>query len=307
MLKKNFAVLMAFLSVLMIFCSCAPANIEENSAVIKPGTTYVGSETVYQGLWSSYIGPTYARYEITDDSLIYKYDVYSEEKVFPVENWDWQEFPYTEEEWANFFELPEVYFDIFQYGKIMYIPLTEFSSLLLVDGEIWCMELSLINSKDHPLQLYHIEHLVPMPASSVSWEYAPAMSSKYPFFDFEMRVDFSRISACGSNVVDVDKPYFQLGNNIVIDDHDFIRWSPADYDGVISSGSEIDFQIYQNGDNTSSVYSGKILIEKVQSENGKTLYEATLISPDLVLKTDENTGKAYIYDPDTWLGDDEEY
>ncbi len=309
MLKKNVSVLTAFLLVLMLFSGCVPAlpaNLEDNSAIIKPGTTYIGTESIYRGVWSSFIGPTYARYEITEDSVIYKYDVYSEEKVFPVEKWEWQEFPYTQEEWKALFEIPEFYLDIFQYGKIMYQPINEFVSLLLVDGEILCMNISLINSEDYPLQVTYIEHLTPADSCGrVQFEYAPAMSSKEPFLDFEIRTDFSRIMASGSNLVDIDKPYFQLGSNIAIDDHDFIRWSPADYDGVRASGAEINFQIFQNGDNTSWVYDGKIMIETVESEDGKTLYEATLLAPDLMMERDENTGKVYIYDPDTYLGNDE--
>ena len=309
MLKKIYSVLIAILCVLMLFCGCVPAlpvDIEEDSAIIKPGTTYIGVETLYRGIWSSFIGPTYARYEITEDSVIYKFDVYSEEKIFPIESLDWQEFPYTEEEWKEFFEIPEFYFYIFQYGKIMHLPLNEFASLLLVDGEIWCMNLSMINSESHPLQLSWIELLKPADSlCKVQFEYAPAMSSKEPFLDFEIYTDFSRIWASGSNLVDVDKPYFQLGNNVAIDDHNFIRWSPADYDGVISSGAEIDFQIFQNSDNTSWVYNGKILIETIESENGKTIYEATLFSPDLMMERHENTGKVHIYDPDTYLGNDE--
>ena len=153
MLKNHLSVLTAFLAVLMLFFGCVPAlpvNIEENSAIIKPGTTYIGTETIYRGVWSSSIGPSYARYEITEDSVIYKFDVYSEEKVFPVEKWEWQEFPYSEEEWKKLFEIPEFYFDIFEYGKIMYQPINEFVSFLLVDGEIWCMDISLINSEDYP-------------------------------------------------------------------------------------------------------------------------------------------------------------
>ena len=309
MLKKNFSVLVVFIAVLMLFSGCVPAlpaNIEENSAIIKPGTTYIGTETIYKGLLSSFIGPTYARYEITEDSVIYKFDVYSEEKVFPVENWEWQEFPYSEEEWKEFFEIPEFYFDIFQHGKIMYLPLNEFVSFLLVDGEIWCMDLSLVNSKEHPLQVYHIELLVPESScGSVQWEYSPAMSSKEPFWDFEIHTDFSRIWASGSNIVDIDKPYFQLGNKVAIDEHNFIRWSPADYDGVRSVGTEINFQIFQNGDNSSVVYNGKIMIETVETNDGKTIYKATLLSPNLMMERHPNTGKIHIYDPDTYLGNDE--
>ncbi|MBR3611455.1 MAG: hypothetical protein IKL57_08385 [Oscillospiraceae bacterium] len=312
MLKKKISVLILVFSVLMVFCGCAPslpAESEENSAIIKPGTTYIGAKAIFSGSLFGFCGPTYTRYEITEDSVVCKYSVYSEEKVLPVEKWEWQEFPYSEEEWNELFLVPEEIFDIFQYGKIMYQPITELSSFLLVDGEIWCMNITPVNDENHPFLVHSIELLLPEDSiGKALFEYAPAMSSKEPFFDFEMRVDFSRISASGGEgrLVDVDKPYFQLGHNIVIDDHDFIRWSPADYDGNIAAGCEINFAIFQNGDNTSWVYDGKIIIEKIKSENGKTLYEATLISPDLLMKTDENTGRIYIFDPDTYLGDDEE-
>ena len=313
MLKKNFPVLMAFSLVLMLFSGCVPAmpaNLEENSAVLEPGTTYIGTETIFSSPLFGFIGPTYARYEITEDSVIYKYDVYTEEKIMPVEKWEWQEFPYTEGEWRELFEVPEIYFDIFQYGKIMYQPITELSSFLLVNGEIWCLNITPVNSRSQPFIVRGIELLTPLDScGSVQWEYSPAMSSKEPYFDFEIRSEFSRIMASGNNLVDVDKPYFQLGNNVAIDDHNFIRWSPADYDGLKSAGAEIDFNIFQNGDNSSYVYSGKLMIETVESYDGKTVYKATLLSPNLMMKTDKNTGKAIIYDQnqEDWLGYDEEF
>lgn len=297
-MKKLLAIILA----LLMLCGCVPVlpgDIESNSAEIKPGNEYIAAEMIYSAPLFSKAGASDAIITITEDALLYKHDAYTEEKRFPVEEWNWQEFPYTEEEWENLFESPEQVFDVFGYGKIMYRPVSEFVFLLLADGEIMLVNITMINSESHPLIVRDIERLIPADSlGRAKWEFAPAMSSKETFFDFEIRTDFSRIYASGTNLVDVDKAYFQLGNNIAIDDHDFIRWSAVDYDGVRSDFGEISFTIYQNGDNSSPVYEGRIMIEALESENGKTLYEAILISPDLMMETDENTGRVYIFDPD---------
>lgn len=296
MLKKKTPVLILILCVLMIFSGCVPAlpaNIEENSAEIKPGNEYFATEKIYSAPLFFQPTASYAKITITDDALLYKYK-YQEEKSFPVEEWLWKEFPYSEEEWQNLFETPEQVFDVFQYGKLMYQPVSEFAFLLLADGKIMLVSIEMINSESHPLIIGDIELLTPADSfGKAEWEYALAVSALAPyFFDFKMDMEFSRISVSGGEgrLVDVDKPYFQLGYNIVIDDHDFIRWSPADYDGNIAEETEFDFCIFQNGDNSSWVYSGKIIISSEESEHGR-FYRATLLSDDLVLLQGEgNTG-----------------
>ena len=295
-MKKLFALFLA----LLILCSCGenrPVDMEANSVEIIPGTTYIASEAVFRSMYTGIVGITYAEYEIKEDSFVFRYDY--NEKVYEISEWKWLDFSCTEEQWLSLFDEWEEPVEIFRYGKIMYQPVDDFNFFLLVNGEIWSVSIFPYGPEGE-WRIVMIDMLTKIDsAGSVQWEYAPTMSSKEPFFDFEIRVDFSRISASGINVVDVDKPYFQLGSNIVIDDHNFIRWSPADYDGTISSGSEINFCIFQNGDNTSWRHSGKIAIKTVESNDGKTVFEATLVSPDLVLKMDENTGKAYICAKDT--------
>ncbi len=292
MLKKIFAVLTAVLCVLMLFSGCVPAlpaNLEENSAEIKPGNEYFATEKIYSAPLFFQPTASYAKVTITDDALLYKHK-YQEEKSFPVEEWVWKEFPYSEEEWQNLFETPEQVFDVFQYGKLMYQPVSEFAFLLLADGKIMLVSITMINSESHPLIVRDVELLTPADSvGKAEWEYAPALSSREPFFDFKMDMEFTRISVSGGEgrLVDIDKPYFQLGYNIVIDDHDFIRWSPMDYDGNIAEEVEFDFCIYQNGDNTSWVYNGKIKISSEESEHGR-FYSAKLISDDLYLSQDKD-------------------
>lgn len=308
MLKKKNSVLIIVLCVLMLFSGCAaalPENSKENSAVIKPGTTYIAAEAVFRSQYTSYIGPTYSEYDIMENSFIIRNNY--EEKVFEVLEWKWVDFPCTEEQWLLLFDEWEEPIDIFKYGKIMYQPIDDCNFFLLVNGEIWSTSIFPYGPEGE-WRIVMIDKLIPEDYSgSAKWEYAPALSSKEPFFNFEIDAEFSRIGASCSEgrLVDVDKPYFQLGYNIVIDENNFIRWSAADYEGTVSAGDEINFQIYQNGDNTSWVYSGKIKIHSEKSEHGR-IYTAKLISDDLLMKTDENTGRIYIFAPDTYLGSDEE-
>lgn len=305
MLKKSLCVLMAFLIVLTAFCGCSSVNTGKQSIELLPGEIYYNTDNIYiNGLFNP--PQKYMMWIIEESGLTVKSD-YDEKTIEPIE-WGWQEFPFTDEEWKAFFEFPEDAIDLSPYEKFLYQPVNDFGFMLFADGEIWYVSFYPYGEEGSFI-ITDICLLTPAPATKVQYEHAPAMSSKSPFFDFEIRVDFSRIAAScsGGRLVDIDKTYFQLGNNIVIDDHDIIRWSPADYDGVIADGDTVFFSIYQNGDNTSWVYNGKIIIEAIEQKDGRTLYEATLICPDLVLETDKNTGKAYIYDPDLWLGDDEEF
>lgn len=61
--------------------------------------------------------------------------------VTAVPSWEWQEFPYTDEEWAALYigggaeDLSE------QYGELKYIPMTSSNFLMLADGDIWLVDL----------------------------------------------------------------------------------------------------------------------------------------------------------------------
>ena len=85
-----------------------------------------------------------------------------EEKTFPVEEWKWEEFPYSEEEWSALFANPEDLFDLEPFGKILYQPIDDFKFMLLANGDLWFVGLSFLNTgNDCPLVLWSIDKLVP--------------------------------------------------------------------------------------------------------------------------------------------------
>ena len=158
MLKKSISVLMALSMVLMLFCGCVNAN----DASIVPGTVYVSVERIYTNEWHNGWFTTLDKNVVIEENAIRFISPYGEEQTIPVEKWEWQDFPYTDEEWSALFTDPESYFDLEPYGKIMYQPLGDFSFMLLADGDIWLVFLSFVNTgNDCPLVLWSIDKLKP--------------------------------------------------------------------------------------------------------------------------------------------------
>lgn len=159
MLKKYLCVLMAVLAVLISFSGC----VSTKSSELVPGTTYVSAERIYTNHWhNSWFTVMDGEFTIEEKSLRWV-SSYGEEKTFPVEEWEWQEFPFSEEKWKAFFDDPEDYFDLSPYGKIMFQPIDDFNFFLLANGDLWFVCLSFINTgSDYPLVLRSIDRLEPV-------------------------------------------------------------------------------------------------------------------------------------------------
>ena len=158
MIKKYFCVLIVILTVLTAFSGCASVKTLE----IVPGTTYVSTERIYTNPWhNSWFSPMDGEFIIEEKALRW-ISSYGEEKTFPVEEWKWEEFPYSEEEWSALFANPEDLFDLEPFGKILYQPIDDFKFMLLANGDLWFVGLSFLNTgNDCPLVLCSIDKLVP--------------------------------------------------------------------------------------------------------------------------------------------------
>ncbi len=157
MLKKYFCVLMAALMVLVLFSSC----VSIKTTGIVPGTTYISAERIYTNHWhNSWFSVIDGEFTIEEKALRWV-SSYGEEKTFPVEEWKWEKFPFSEEEWSALFDDPENYFDLSPYGKIMYQPIDDFCFILLANGDLWFAGLSFINTgNNNQLVLWSIDKLV---------------------------------------------------------------------------------------------------------------------------------------------------
>ena len=144
--------------VLMAFCGC----VSTKGSVLVPGTTYVSAERIYTNQWhNSWFSAIDGEFTIEEKSLRW-ISSGGEEKTFPVEQWEWEEFPFSEEEWKALFYDLEDYFDLSPYGKIMFQPIDDFHFMFLANGDLWFAGLSFINTgSDYQLVLWSIDKLVP--------------------------------------------------------------------------------------------------------------------------------------------------
>lgn len=155
MLKRIFVVLISVLLMLMLFCGC----VSTDDMSIVPGDVYASAERIYTNEWHNGWMTTLDGKFIIEENAIKSVSSYGEEKSIAVEKWDWQEFPYSEEEWNSMF-LEKEPIPLEQYGKIMYQPLGDFSFMLLADGDIWLVFLNFVNTgSDCPLVVWSIDRL----------------------------------------------------------------------------------------------------------------------------------------------------
>ena len=154
MLKKYFSVLTAVLLMLMLFCGC----VNTNDASIVPGDVFLTEERIFSSSLNSVIGTPDIVYTIKENAIEGEFEGSSKE--FPVEKWEWQEFPYSEEEWNAMFFEHEI-FSLEEYGKIMYQPIDLFHFMLLSNGEIWYVQLFPDNSQENHFWVWYIDKLAP--------------------------------------------------------------------------------------------------------------------------------------------------
>ena len=294
---------------------CAGGDtIEATMSEIIPGTTYVSWQCLYMNPLSSFAamgGDSGCKYVVGDDYFaIYRRsngDVISittnpgpegvdtadskPQSMVDVPNWEWQEFPYTDEEWAALYQpggfgglqnISEIY------DEILYQPLGDERFLLRVDGDLWFVELR--NNPQMDTYLWSIYSLVPESAMGVAqWEYAPMLSSRLPVFRFVFDLDYDEISAVctESDLVAFDEDDYPSGSNIILQDGDYLYWGPLDANGTPVTSANIQFTVHKDGIMT---YAGTIYIESSGGSNhGRPIYTASLVGTGLHLSPNTET------------------
>ena len=145
------------------------AQMDTDTAAGLSSTTFVSDQCIYLNPLSSYAPMN------GDSGYIYRisgnyFEMISRSTGVPrltqVSNWEWQPFPYTEEEWAALFapatnalaNLHELY------DEIQYLPLTANHFFMRVDGQLWIVELA--SNPRMGTYLWSIYHLVPQSQTS---------------------------------------------------------------------------------------------------------------------------------------------
>ena len=274
---------------------------------IIPGTTYVPYQCIYMNPLSSYVamgGDSGCKYILggdyfvtihRDNGSIISITTNPEQEVLDtgtgeqksmieVSDWDWKEFPYSDEEWEALF-WPEGIFvveDIREkYDNILYIHLSSEMFLLNLDGSLWLVNVS--NDPKVGTYIWSIYSLVPDSAMGFAqWEFAPMLSSRLPVFRVEFDMEYTSIQATCDNglLVPWDTPGSSSDTIMTYKEGCALYWSPTDEEGTAVTSAKILFTV-MNGD--TPVYQGNIYLEGNSGSGGRRIYNASLIGAGMYL------------------------
>lgn len=250
-------------------------------------TTYVPDQCLYMNPLSSYAavgGDSGCRYIVGEDSFVSISRNDGRQNQIDVSGWGWQEFPYTDEEWAAFY-VPQGVGGIShiseQYDEMLYQSLTQEKFLLRMDGSLWLVELA--SNEQMGTFLWSIYSLVPESAMGVTrWEYVPVQSSGCPYFRFAFDMDALEISAvCTQSLLsDFDAPGRPVDHALVFREGDALYWSPIDESGNMVTAADIHFTVQQTETKSCS---GTIYIEGNSGPDGRIIYKAAIVGTGLHL------------------------
>ena len=274
---------------------------------IIPGTTYVPYQCIYMNPLSSYAamgGDSGLKYILGGEHLVIvnrgngsimsiasnpegeMLDNGSGDSRAMVEvgDWDWKEFPYTDEEWEALF-WPEGIFVIEdireEYDNILYIRFSSEMFLMNVDGSVWMV--TVLNDPKVGTYIWNIYSLVPEDVMGFAqWEYAPMLSSRLPVFRFEFDMEYTSIQAnCNAGkLVPWDTPGSTSSTVMTYKEGSALYWSPANEDGTAVTSAKILFTV-MNGD--TPVYQGNIYLEGNSGSGGRRIYNASLVGAGMYL------------------------
>ena len=274
-----------------------PATLSE----IIPGTTYVSWQCMYMNPLSSIFpagGDSGCKYVVSEDEFVimdrtHRYidqstgkplegnEAYIQHQI-AVSEWEWQAFPYTDDEWAELYK-PSVGTDFRiseLYDEILYQPLVPGRFLLRVDGDLWLVELAA--NPQMGTYLWSIYSLVPEAAMGVAqWELT-TYSSRSPVFRFEFDLDYDEISAVctESKLVDFNGTN-EAGSNMMVPAGKCLYWSPVNENGAIVSDADIHFSVHKDD---KTIYGGTIYISRDKEADGvHPLYTASIVGTGLHL------------------------
>lgn len=288
---------------------CAGENRTDASSVateLIPGESYVSWQCLYMTPLSSFaaVGGDSGCQYIVGDNYFVTINRNSGSIVsvtgkplegtdaYDVPKWGWQEFPYTDEEWASLYK-PDGFGarkGISQlYNEILYQPLTAGKFLLRVDGDLWLVELA--SNPEMGTYLWSIYSLVPesamaSPSGSMRRCSVPAVRcSVLSLIWTTMRSPLSAQRVIWLTSTASTTP----GSSMVVPAGKCLWWSPVNKEGTVVSDADIHFSVHRDGVTT---YAGTIYISRDKESNGAyPLYTATIVGTGLHLaQNTENEG-----------------
>lgn len=274
---------------------------EQNQVVF--GAEYVSSKCLYMSMLSS-LSPSDDSgdiYRMESDAFVIINRSTGDETRLAVEKWEWQEFPYTDEEWnemilARYEGEPSNIGTL--YEEMLYQPLSARYSLAKMDEELWLVKIS--QEPNGHKRIWSIYSLVPEGSmGSSQWEFRPWLSSQYPAFPIAFDMEDVEITAyCTSGALidyENDGEEYPYGTVITIPAGGSLYWSPGSYDETVVYETKTEIRFWVKKDEV-TLYSGTIYITggKGDSESSFYTYTASLVGGNMVMKQNEETAGAVI-------------
>ena len=259
-----------------------------------PDQIYVSERCLYLAPYSSYYpagGDSGYRYLMGDDGFyMVNRSNGTVSQLATGAGWEqWSGLPWSMQEWKDLFWFEGTGMVLLS-GEVerKYCPLSENAFLLRIDGALWLVELNL-NEQMGP-HIYSIYTLVPEGAKGAAqWEFAPILSSRMPWFRFELDMEYDEISAaCGERMlVDVDGEKAS-DHALMFPAGHAMYWTPVDGEQIRAEESAIYFTALKDGKN---ICSGTIYIQGTPiEETGTVLYTAHLVGTGLVMEQNPDGG-----------------
>ncbi len=240
--------------------------------------TYVSDACIYMNPLSSTMsfGDTGYRYLVTENSFARDDRQGGVEILNDSITWEWQEFPWTDGEWNDFF-VPSVMGPknlLKTYDEVLYQKINNRYCLLRLDGAVWLVHFSKNSAMGE--YIWDIHSLKPESACGMAlWEFKPYYSSVYPAFAFDFAGNPEKVSVfCyggemigRSGTVTTGDVYRQYGKE------ELVYWSPQYTEGLIAAQGKIHVFIeYED-----RIREGNIYIENM----GNNTYSATIVGSGL--------------------------
>jgi len=285
--------------------------VEESLGAVQPvpGTVYVPYQCVYMNPLSSFAaigGDSGYRYRIAEngfemiprstEGLLYNgesaavgYTIH-----YPVDSWQWQEFPYTDGQWAELFR-PSGFGAIDPISEYfeerLCLPITRDLQLLKLDGALWLMQLS--NDPRVGTYVWSIYSLVPEASlGAVQWEYAP-VGAEAPLFRFTPDMGYTSLSvSCDKGrLVDLEGEGTPESRNMNYTGGTAFFWTPIEEDGSHAQSARIRFFISRG---ELPVYQGTVYIESEPTTEMRRIYTARVVGTGLRMDPGTEKGGAVI-------------
>ena len=145
-------------------------EIESEPVEMQVGVTYRTIDCLYMNPASSFLaigGDNGYLYRVEEDAFVEVSKSTGKETRIEIEQWTWQEFPYTDEEWAAMYWPFERDMKVSEiYEEMLYMPLDNRDCLMKMDEQLWLVTISNDYRRDLSY-LWSIYVLAPVDGSSI--------------------------------------------------------------------------------------------------------------------------------------------